>query len=55
MDQAQCIHVFFNELLIEEHLYKFKTLALNNYQSLQIEHGIKSLPTILTNHLTGLD
>ena len=33
---------------------KIKTVAPYNYQSLQAEHGIKSLPNILTNHLTGL-
>ena len=29
-----------------------KTVALYNHQSLQAEHGIKSLSTILTKHLT---
>ena len=31
---------------------KIKTVALYNNQSLQVEHGIKSLSTILTKHLT---
>ena len=31
---------------------KIKTVALYNHQSLQAEHGIKSLSTILTKHLT---
>ena len=31
---------------------KIKTVALHNHQSLQAEHGIKSLSTILTKHLT---
>ena len=31
---------------------KIKTVAHCNLQSLQAEHGIKSLPTILTKHLT---
>ena len=31
---------------------KIKTVALYNHQSLQAEHGIKSLPIILTKHLT---
>ena len=39
-------------------LYKFniniKTVAPYNHQSLQAEHGIKSLSTILTKHLTNL-
>ena len=29
-------------------------MAPYNHQSLQEEHGIKSLPTILTKHLTDL-
>ena len=31
---------------------KIKTVAPNNHQSLQAEHGIKLLSTILTKHLT---
>ena len=31
---------------------KTKTVALFNHKSLQAEHGIKSLSTILTKHLT---
>ena len=31
---------------------KIKTAAPYNHQSLQAEHGIKSLSTILTKHLT---
>ena len=31
---------------------KSKTVAPYNHQSLQAEHGIKSLSTILTKHLT---
>ena len=33
---------------------KVKTIASFNHQSLQVEHGIKSLTYILTKHLTGL-
>ena len=33
---------------------KIKTVAPYNNQSLQAEHGIKSLSKILTKHLTGL-
>ena len=33
---------------------KIKTVAPNNHQSLQVEHGIKSLSNILTKHLTNL-
>ena len=32
---------------------KIKTVAPYNHQSLQAEHGIKSLSRILTKHLTG--
>ena len=34
---------------------KIKTVAPYNHQSLQVEHGIKSLSNILTKHLTGLE
>ena len=33
---------------------KIKTVAPYNHQSLQAEHGIKSLSTILTKHITNL-
>ena len=33
---------------------KIKAVAPYNHQSLQEEHGIKSLSTILTKHLTNL-
>ena len=33
---------------------KIKMVAPYNHQSLQVEHGIKSLSTILTKHLTGM-
>ena len=33
---------------------KIKTVAPYNHKSLQAEHGIKSLLTILTKHLTNL-
>ena len=33
---------------------KRKTVAPHNHQSLQAEHGIKSLSTILMKHLTNL-
>ena len=33
---------------------KIKTVAPYDHQSLQAEHGIKSLSNILTKHLTGL-
>ena len=33
---------------------KIKTVATYNHQLLQAEHGIKSLSTIMTKHLTDL-
>ena len=33
---------------------KIKTVAQYNHQSLEAEHGVKSLSNILTKHLTGL-
>ena len=54
MDQASTfmsslINYLFNKLDI-----KIKTVAPYNHQSLQAKHGIKSLSTILTKHLTNL-
>ena len=43
------MNYLFNKLDI-----KRKTVAPYNHQSLQAEHGIKSLSTILTIHLTNL-
>ena len=34
---------------------KIKIVIPYNHQSLQVEHGIKSLSTILTNHSTEKD
>ena len=42
------MNYFFRKLNI-----KIKTIAPYNHQSLQTEHGIKSLSRILTKHLTG--
>ena len=36
------------------HKFDIKTVAPYNHQSLQVEHGIKSLSHILTKHLTSL-
>ena len=49
----QHIYVFTHALFIQETLYK--TGAPYNHQLLQAEHGIKSLCTILTKHLTNLN
>ena len=48
----------FMSSLMTYHFHKFnikiKTVAPYNHQSLQAEHGIKSLTHILTKHLTSL-
>ena len=46
---SSLINYLFNELDI-----KIKTIMPYNHQSLQAEHGIKSLSMILTKHLTNL-
>ena len=46
---SSLISYFFSKLVI-----KIKTVAPYNHQSLQAEHGIKSLSTILMKHLTNL-
>ena len=40
--------------LLDKFNIKVKTVAPYNHQSLQTEHGIKSLSNILTKHLTNL-
>ena len=40
--------------LLNKFNIKIKTVAPYNHQSLQAEHGIKSLSTILTKFLTNL-
>ena len=47
---SSLINYLFNKIDI-----KIKTLAPYNHQSLQAEHGIKSLSIILTKHLTNLE
>ena len=46
---SSVMNYLFNKLDI-----KINTFAPYNHQSLQAEHGIKSLSTILTKHLTNL-
>ena len=46
---SSLMNYLFNKFTI-----KIKTVAPYNHQSLQAEHGIKSLSTILTKHLTNL-
>ena len=40
--------------LLNKFNIKIRTVAPYNHQSLQAEHGIQSLLTILTKHLTNL-
>ena len=54
MDQeSPFISSLINYLFSKLHI-KIKTVAPYNHQSLQAEHGIKSLSTILMKHLTNL-
>ena len=54
MDQKSAfMSSLINYLFSKLHI-KIKTVALYNYQSLQAEHGVKSLSTILMKHLTNL-
>ena len=54
MDQDTVfIHLLMTYLLNNFNI-KIRTVAPYNHQYLQAEHGIKSLSTILTNHLTNL-
>ena len=58
-DRIIMVHdsVFMSSLmnyLLNKFNIKIKTVAPYNHQSLQAEHRIKSLSTILTKHLTNL-
>ena len=53
MDQDSAfMSLLMNYLL--KNIYKIKTAVPYNHQSLQALHGIKSLSTILTKHLTSV-
>ena len=52
MDQDNTFMSSLMNYLFRKFGVKVKTVALYNHQSLQAEHGIKSLSTILTKHLT---
>ena len=54
MDQDSAIMSSLMNYLFSKFNIKIKTVAPYNHQSLQAEHGIKSLSTILTKHLTNL-
>ena len=52
MDQDSTFMSTLMNYLFRKFGIKVKTVALYNHQSLQAEHGIKSLSSILTKHLT---
>ena len=54
MDQDRAFMSSLMNYLFNKFNIKVKTVAPFNHQSLQAEHGIKSLLTILTKHLTNL-
>ena len=54
MDQDSTFMSSLMNYLFTKFNIKIKTVAPYNHQSLQAEHGIKSLSTILTKHLTNL-
>ena len=54
MDQDSTFMSSLMTYLLNKFNIKIWTAAPYNYQSLQVEHRIKSLSTILTNHLTHL-
>ena len=53
MDQDSAFMSTLMNYLFRKLNIKIKTVAPYNHQSLQAEHGIKSLSRILTKHLTG--
>ena len=54
MDQDSAFMSSLMNYLFKELYIKIKTVVSYNHQSLQAEHGIKSLSNILTKHLTNL-
>ena len=54
MDQDSVFMSSLMNYLFKKFDIKIKTVPPYNHQSLQAEHGIKSLSTILTKHLTDL-
>ena len=54
MDQDSAFMSSLMNYLFTKFNIKIKMVAPYNHQSLQVEHGIKSLSTILTKHLTSL-
>ena len=54
MDQESAFMSLLMTYLLNKFNIKIRTVAPNNHPSLQAEHSIKSLSTILTKHLTYL-
>ena len=54
MDEESAFTSSLINYLFGKFYIKSRTVAPNNYQSLQAEHDIKSLSIILTRHLTGV-
>ena len=54
MDQDSAFMSSLMTYLLNKFNIKIRTVAPYNHQSLQAEHGIKSLSKILTKHLTNL-
>ena len=55
MDQDSAFMSSLMTDLLNKFNIKIRTVAPYNHQSLHAEHGIKSLSTIITKHLTNLD
>ena len=53
MGQDSAFMSFLMNNLLKAHGIKIKTVGPYNHKSLQAEHGIKSLSSILTKYLTG--
>ena len=53
MDQDSAFMATLMNYLFRKLNIKIMTVALYNHQSLQAEHGIKTLSQILTKHLLG--
>ena len=54
MDQDNAFMSSSMNYLFSKFAIKIKAIAPYNHKSLQAEHGIKSLPAMLTKHLIGL-
>ena len=54
MNQNSTFMSLFMTYLLNKFNIKIRTVALCNHQSLQAEHGIKSLSNILTKYLMNL-